>query len=76
MAPASTRRESETDHLLNTRLSDVARLLEAIQHGDPKAAEELLPIEETAPVLGLSPATAKRRRVFARARLYAEVLQA
>ena len=25
-------------------MSDVTRLLEAIQHGDPKAAEELLPL--------------------------------
>ena len=35
-----------------------------------------LTIEETAQVLGLSPATAKRHWVFARAWLYAEVLQA
>ena len=25
-------------------MSDVTRLLEAIQHGDPKAAEDLLPL--------------------------------
>jgi len=26
-------------------MSDVTRLLDAIQHGDPKAAEELLPLD-------------------------------
>ena len=35
-----------------------------------------LTIEETAQVLGLSPATAKRHWVFARAWLYAEVQRA
>ena len=44
MEPASTRRENETAHFQNTRLSDITRLLEAIQHGDPRAAEELLPL--------------------------------
>ena len=44
MAPASTPRGNETIHFQNTRLSNVTHLLEAIQHGDPRAAEKLLPL--------------------------------
>jgi hypothetical protein len=33
-------------------LSDVTRILESIEHGDPKAADELLPLT-TPPVLNL-----------------------
>ena len=41
MVPDSMRRENDTLHFQSTDMSDITQLLEAIEHGDPKAAEEI-----------------------------------
>ncbi len=68
-------------------MSDVTRILEAAQQGDPAAADQLLPLvyeelrrlathrmaNEAAEVLGISPRTAKYYWTHARAWLYREI---
>jgi DNA-directed RNA polymerase specialized sigma24 family protein len=70
-------------------MSDITRVLEAAQGGDPDAPEQLLPllydelrklryfigmtVHEAAKVLGISPDTAKDDSAYARAWLYREI---
>ena len=67
-------------------MSDVTRILDRVQQGDSKAAEELLPLVypesrffgglpnvEAALVLGLAERTATRTWAYARAWLYDEL---
>jgi hypothetical protein len=53
-------------------MNDVTPILSAIEQGDPRAAEQLLPLvydelRELAAALGLPPRLADRLRAFARA---------
>ena len=56
-------------------MSEVTRILEAIQHGDGSAADELLPLPnvEAARLLEIPERTAKRTWAYARAWLYEEL---
>jgi len=56
-------------------MSEVTRILEAIQHSDGSAADELLPLPnvEAARLLEIPERTAKRTWAYARAWLYEEL---
>jgi RNA polymerase sigma factor (TIGR02999 family) len=44
MRATSSLRKSVLAHALTQAMSDITRILQSIEHGDPKAAEELLPL--------------------------------